>query len=121
MSNHRKLCLLAVIVVTAVLIFGSCLSQPEKQSVPATLPPSVTPTTPEPADWPMFRFSLDHSGYNASEQVLKPPLELKWRYRANSGSKANSSPALVNGTIYVGSGDSMIYALDAKAGIIRAT
>jgi hypothetical protein len=77
MSNHKKLLRLAVIVVTVVLIFGSCIGQPEKQS--------VTPTTPQPsADWPMFRFSLDHSGYNASEQVLKPPLELKWKFKAKS-------------------------------------
>jgi hypothetical protein len=76
MRNYKKLCLLAVMVATAVLILGSCVSQPEKQS--------VTPTTPEPADWPMFRFNLDRSGYNATENILKPPLELKWKFKAKS-------------------------------------
>jgi PBP1b-binding outer membrane lipoprotein LpoB len=76
MRNYKKLCLLAVIAATAALILGSCVSQPEKQS--------VTPTTPEPADWPMFRFSLDRCGYNATETILKPPLELKWKFKAKS-------------------------------------
>jgi hypothetical protein len=84
MRNYKKLCLLAVMAATAVLIFGSCVSQPEEQSVPAVLPPSVTSMTPEPADWPMFRFSLDRSGYNATENILKPPLELKWKFKAKS-------------------------------------
>ena len=45
---------------------------------------------PEPAgmqasaDWPMFRFSLDHSGYNPTEHTLKPPFELKWKFKAKS-------------------------------------
>lgn len=30
----------------------------------------------------MFRFSLDRSGYNPTEIVLKPPLELKWTFKA---------------------------------------
>jgi hypothetical protein len=84
MSNHKKLLRLAVITATAVLIFGSCISQPEEQSIPAVLPPSVTPTTPESADWPMFRFSLDRAGYNPNETRLKPPLALKWEYKTGS-------------------------------------
>jgi len=76
MRNYKKLCLLAVMVATAALILGSCVSQPEKQS--------VTPTTPEPADWPMFRFSLDRAGYNPNETRLKPPLALKWEHKTGS-------------------------------------
>jgi len=84
MSNYKKLLPLAVIAASAVLLFSSCLGQREKQPVPAVLPPSVTPTTPEPADWPMFRFSLDRAGYNPNETRLKPPLTLKWEHKTGS-------------------------------------
>ena len=112
MINHKKLCLLVVIAASLVLIFVSCVGQPERQS--------STPATPQAsADWSMFHFGLDHCGYNDTENVLKPPLELKWRYQANSGAKANSSPALVNDTIYFGSGDRFVYALDAGTGNLK--
>jgi len=49
--------------------------------IPPTLPPAPTPA-PFPADWPMFRFSPDRAGYNPTESVLRPPLELKWQFDA---------------------------------------
>jgi hypothetical protein len=30
----------------------------------------------------MFRFSLNRTGYNPNESVLRPPLELKWQFDA---------------------------------------
>jgi hypothetical protein len=38
----------------------------------------------DPADWPMFRFSLDRTGYNPTEVTLKPPLKLVWRFKAGA-------------------------------------
>ena len=56
---------------------------PTPTTIPATSTPS--PVVPlEPADWPMFRFGLDRSGYNPTEVVLKPPLELKWEFKSKS-------------------------------------
>lgn len=46
--------------------------------------PAEPTGTQASADWPMFRFSLDHSGYNATEHTLKPPFELKWKFKAKS-------------------------------------
>ena len=86
MNDNRGLWLLVVIVLLALLaiVLAGCgcalWEQPEPVSTP-TLPPVVEQPS---ADWPMFRFSLDHSGYNATETILKPPLELKWKFKAKS-------------------------------------
>jgi hypothetical protein len=62
-------------------------TRPKPTIVPATptsIPGTATRTPLPPSDWPMFRFGLDRSGYNPSETVLKPPLELKWEYKTKS-------------------------------------
>jgi hypothetical protein len=32
----------------------------------------------------MFRYSLNRAGHNPHEVTLRPPLELKWQFRAKS-------------------------------------
>lgn len=61
-------------------------------------PRSVTPPTPG-ADWPMFHADVFHSGVAAD--ALPPPLRLAWSH-ATEGRIVTSSPALVDGTAYVG-------------------
>lgn len=83
MSDNRGLWLLLAIVLAAFILAGcgcTLWEKPEPVSTP-TLPPVVEQPS---ADWPMFRFSLDHSGYNATETIVKPPLELKWKFKAKS-------------------------------------
>ena len=43
--------------------------------------------------------------------------ELRWRYE--TGHNVFSSPAVVDGVVYVGSGDDYLYALDAASGQLR--
>jgi len=64
-------------------------------------------------DAPMFRGNLQHSGvYNA---VGVPKLNgLKWKFHTNG--RVISSPAVVNGTLFVGSTDGNLYALDTASG-----
>jgi outer membrane protein assembly factor BamB len=64
------------------------------------------------ADWPMFGHDPQHTGV-AGESV-EPPLELLWKFKTNSSIR--SSPAISDDTVYIGSGDGCVYALDAATG-----
>jgi hypothetical protein len=63
-------------------------------------------------DWTQFHFGLNHTGYNPYENVLSSSnvsaLTLDWSY--TTGSSINSSPAIANGVVYVGSDDGKLYA-----------
>lgn len=68
---------------------------------------------PRPADsWPMFRGSSSLRGI--SETVLPQPLNLRWSYQAKDS--IESSAAIVDGTVYVGSMDGYLYAVDLATG-----
>jgi polyvinyl alcohol dehydrogenase (cytochrome) len=53
------------------------------------------------------------------EQV--PRLQLKWAFGFPGASAANAQPTIVGGLLFVGGGDSKVYALDARSGCIRWT
>jgi len=61
--------------------------------------------------WPMFHHDLTHAGYSTSTVVNTT---LTWHYL--TGSAVVSSPAVVDGTVFVGSLDNNTYALNAKTG-----
>jgi len=66
-----------------------------------------------PGEWAMFRGDIARSG--AADPVGPPPKgELKWKFE--TGGAVHSSPALAYGTVYVGSRDFNLYALDAETG-----
>src|SRR5580692_5655745 len=70
------------------------------------------------ADAPMFRGDAAHSGVYAS--TTAPDLNsLKWKFKTNG--KVISSAAVVAGTIYFGSTDSKLYAVDSATGVSRWT
>src|SRR5579863_773985 len=70
------------------------------------------------AAWTQFRFASDHSGDNPVEHVLKPSnvakLVKKWNFL--TGDLVGSSPAVADGTVYVGSSDDNLYAVSAATG-----
>jgi hypothetical protein len=74
----------AVVILNVVLVIASSCAR--ESTVSATLPmePGTPMTALALADWPMFRYDLEHTGYNATENNLKPPLELKWKFHAKS-------------------------------------
>jgi eukaryotic-like serine/threonine-protein kinase len=67
-------------------------------------------------DAPMFRQNLQHTGvYNATGV---PKLNgIKWKF--HTGGRVISSPAIVNGVVFVGSTDGNMYALNADTGSIK--
>ncbi len=68
-------------------------------------------------DWAQFNFEPQHRGLNPYENVLSPAtvgsLVLKWSYQTGGFRRG---PAVANGVVYVGSGDSNLYALNAGTG-----
>ena len=72
-----------------------------------------TQSAPQSGEWSMFRRDLSHTG-NAGTDGTLPEGTLKWTF--TTGGPVRSSPAVVDGTVYFGSVDGNIYALDAVTG-----
>ncbi len=65
-------------------------------------------------DWsPMFHHDLSHTGYSTSAGPLSN--QSLWSYPTDN-SVEYTSPAIVNGVVYVGSHDRNVYALNAITG-----
>jgi outer membrane protein assembly factor BamB len=64
------------------------------------------------ADWPMFRETPSRTGI--SDASLPQPLRLRWSFQAKDS--IESSAAIVSGTIYFGSMDGGLYAVDLPTG-----
>ncbi len=93
-------------------------------------PPTVTATpdwmvtagsspTPVAKRWgavPMFRGEPSHSGLHPGPGPAGNPYR-KWRY--DTGGEVRSSPAVADGTVFVGSHGGLLYAFDAASGQLR--
>jgi outer membrane protein assembly factor BamB len=66
-------------------------------------------------DWPMFRFDAGHTGFNQSEILLDKSNvgSLHPIWLGMTGALVESSPAVANGVVYIGSEDHKLYAFDA--------
>jgi outer membrane protein assembly factor BamB len=68
------------------------------------------------ADWPAFRNDLSHTGYtNASGPTSSAPTVL---WAVKTGAAVWSSPAFVNGGVYVGCRDGNVYCINSATGDI---
>jgi parallel beta-helix repeat protein len=75
-----------------------------------TIPMGAGTTTQYP--WSMFRHDLDHTGY--TESPAPNTNNNLWSYA--TGGAVLSSPAVVDGRVYVGSDDHKVYCLNASTG-----
>ena len=64
--------------------------------------------------WPMFHHDLSHTGYSTSKAPNRNAT--LWSY--TTGGYVDSSPAVVDGRVYIGSGDKKVYALNASTGAL---
>ena len=64
--------------------------------------------------WPMFHYNPAHTGYTQSPAPAT--FVLGWKYQTDGG--VLSSPAIVDGKVYIGSQDKYVYCLDANAGTL---
>jgi outer membrane protein assembly factor BamB len=72
-----------------------------------------TPNSQMPSnssDWQMFMYDTAYRGVSP-DKTLKPPLTLAWKYK--TGGAVNSSPVVYKNTVYIGSDDQRLYALNA--------
>jgi len=67
-------------------------------------------------DWPTFHGDNYRSGFSA-EKYIAPPLSVRWSF--STGGNIWSSPAVVAGTLFVGSSDGKLYSLDVAEGNMR--
>ena len=100
------LALLVVAVCVAVADYYGTFDRP--------LPPptSNVSAVAGASDWPMFLRDPIHSA--AADVPSTPQGKVKWRF--DTDLPMFSSPAVVDGTLYLGSGDSRVVALDADTG-----
>jgi outer membrane protein assembly factor BamB len=70
-------------------------------------------SAPQSGDWAMFRRDMSRTGSLNPDGVL-PRGEIKWTHA--TGGAISSSPAVVDGIVYVGSRDSYVYAFKADTG-----
>jgi len=70
--------------------------------------------------WPLFHYDPIRSGYSPDENSVStstaPNFLPMWDYQ--TGGQILSSPAIVNGVVYVGSNDGNIYAIDSATGTL---
>lgn len=69
-------------------------------------------SAPNSNEWTMFRRDLLHTGNSGTDTL--PQGVLAWTF--TTGGEVSSSPAVVDGTVYFGSTDRYIYAVDALTG-----
>ena len=63
-------------------------------------------------DWPMFGHDPPNTGYSSSDGPSTG--DLQWVYTTEGN--VESSPAVVDGKVYIGSTDGKLYCLDADTG-----
>ena len=72
-------------------------------------------------NWAQFGYSASRNAFNPYENVLSRSnvsgVGLAWSLQ--TGSSVQSSPAVVNGVVYIGSNDGHVYALNAATGAKR--
>ncbi|MCH8310643.1 MAG: PQQ-binding-like beta-propeller repeat protein [Chloroflexi bacterium] len=76
-------------------------------------PVSVISANPIAGDWPMFQRSPAHAAF-VSDDVPIPAGKVKWRFETEA--PILSSPAVVQGVVYLSTGDRRVVALKADSG-----
>jgi outer membrane protein assembly factor BamB len=98
----------AVLGIVLVIVFLVSVFPMSKSGV------SVAHSTVDPVDWwPMLHHDLTHTGYSMS--TAPKTNQTLWKHKTGSA-VYYSSPAVVGGVVYVGSGDSNVYALSDATG-----
>lgn len=65
-------------------------------------------------DWPMFCYDHLNRGATSSTAGPRDSVEPRWTFETDDA--VRTSPAVVDGTVYVGSDDGNLYAIDAESG-----
>src|SRR5947209_2792081 len=69
---------------------------------------------PAAGDWPLFRGNAMQTG--RADVALPDKLEVLWQFKGQAKDSIAGAPAVVAGTVYVGSEEENLYALDLASG-----
>jgi outer membrane protein assembly factor BamB len=78
----------------------------------AWMPATAAASEPGAGDWPQFHGNLSHTGYNPAEHTISAAnvVNLRPAWTTYAVAFIESSPAVANGVVYVGSDDGKLYA-----------
>ncbi|WP_161596596.1 outer membrane protein assembly factor BamB family protein [Salinigranum halophilum] len=88
--------------------------QEETDEEPAAVDTQTENSTSTQHDWPMYRRTPSRWGHNPLTTGPNSPVTARWTYE--TGDLIQKSPVIVSDTVYVGSDDGFVYALDAETG-----
>lgn len=92
---------------SSLAFVGGCLSASEDEAGHHPITDTVT-------KWPSFRGDRYNTGYAKGVSPTSSDPSIKWTFDANG--PFWGSPVVVDGTVYIGSADQSLYALDAETG-----
>ena len=105
----------AIAAVSLVAVPTPVAAQPADDFVPVT---DAMLQDPDPADWPMWRRTLDGWGYSPLDQVTREnvgDLRLAWSRALMAGTQ-EVTPLAYDGVLYMPNGSDVIQAIDASTG-----
>jgi outer membrane protein assembly factor BamB len=77
----------------------------------------ITESESDESEWAMFRGDPARTGYKPTGSGPQRQVVPLWTYQTDGD--VPSSPAVVNGTVYIGSEDGGVYSLDARTGELQ--
>ena len=113
-DRRRKLFKITSVSVLAPLMLAGAVFLAIFSFTDVILPPSPElNSSPLPGEWTMFRHDLSRTG-SINPDSPAPQGTLKWSF--TTGAEIHSSPTVVDGTVYFGSRDFKLYAVDVDTG-----
>ncbi len=106
---RRMAAIVAVAVAAGAIAFWTL--GPGRSLPPPLSDVSSTPSSAD--DWPMYQRDPAHT---SATESLDAPLEGRVVWRFDTAAPFESSPAVVDGVVYVSTGDRRVAALDARSG-----
>ena len=114
--RRRRLLRYGLVGLVAVVVVG-WIAYVNLDPFSTLAPPTSTiGAVPGPGEWAMFRRDPAHTGADVVYEGAVPYGDVAWRFESDA--PIRSSPALVDGRVYVGTGDHRVVALDAETGEI---
>jgi alcohol dehydrogenase (cytochrome c) len=112
----RRLLALAALIIVAGLSARDFHAQVNRRFVPVT---DAMLQKPDPADWLMWRRTLDGWGYSPLDQINRDnvaKLQTVWKRDMTTGGSNESTPLVHDGVMYLPNTGDRIEAIDAKSG-----
>ncbi|MEY7848110.1 PQQ-binding-like beta-propeller repeat protein [Natrarchaeobius sp. A-rgal3] len=109
-TNRRRF--LGIVAASTVTLGGGCLD-------PAASEPGEHPVDEPVGAWPSFRGDRFNTGFAKGVSPIGSNPSIEWTVETDG--PVWGSPAVVDGTVYIGSADHSVYAVDAETGDTRWT